>query len=108
MSAGVQSAYSTESFDYNHEMFLPKHKRKFDYSVLPLLGENLIGRIDPVMDRENEKLVINSVHIEPGAPTDKRVSSKIAEKITHLGKFLGVKEVQYTAQVPREWKNSFR
>jgi uncharacterized protein YcaQ len=77
--------------------------------VLPILwGENLIGRIDPVMDRENEKLLINSVHAEPGAPTDKGVSSKIAEKITDLGEFLGAKEVEYTAQVPRAWRNSLR
>ncbi len=94
-------------FDYNLEMFLPQHKRKFGYYVLPILwGDKLIGRIDPNMDKRNEKLVINSVHAEPGAPSDVEVSSKIAEKIEQLGEFLGAKEVAYTAGVPRVWKNS--
>ncbi len=60
------------------------------------------------MDKRKEKLVINSVHAEPGAPSDVEVSSKIAEKIEQLGEFLGAKEVAYTARVPKAWKNSLR
>jgi uncharacterized protein YcaQ len=90
-------------------MFLPKHKRKFGYYVLPILwNEKLIGRIDPVMDKENEKLLISSVHAEPGAPSDEEVSSKIAKKIANLAEFLGAKEVAYTARVPKAWKTSLR
>jgi uncharacterized protein len=96
-------------FDYNHEMFLPKHKRKYGYYVLPILwGDRLIGRIDPVMEKSKEKLMINSVHAEPRAPGDKEVASKIAEKIEKLGEFLGAKEVAYTARVPKAWKTSLR
>ncbi len=94
-------------FDYNHEMFLPEHKRKFGYYVLPILwGDRLIGRIDPRLDKENEKLIINSVHAEPGATDDKEVASKIAEKIEQLGEFLGAKQVVYTPRVPKAWKKS--
>jgi hypothetical protein len=39
------------------------------------------------MDRENRKLMINSVHAEPTAPDDKEISSKIAEKILQQGSF---------------------
>ncbi len=101
--------YRLFGFDYNLEMFLPEHKRKFGYYVLPILwGEKLIGRIDPRLDKENEKLIVNSVHAEPGATDDEEVSSKIAEKIEQLGEFLGAKEVVYTARVPRVWKSSLR
>src|SRR5881296_734195 len=67
-------------FSYVHEQFLPKAKRKFGTYVLPLLwGDRFIGRVDPKMDRESEKLLINSVHAEPGAPGDQEVSRKIGE-----------------------------
>lgn len=96
-------------FDYVHEQFLPKNKRKFGTFVLPILwGDRLIGRADLRMDRQNEKLLINSVHAERGAPGDKVVSSKIAETIDRLADFLGAKEVEYTTRVPAAWKNSLR
>jgi len=96
-------------FSYVHEQFLPKAKRKFGTYVLPILwGDRFIGRIDPKMDRESEKLLINSVHAEPGAPGDKEVSRKIGETIDQLAKFLRAKEVVYTARVPKAWRNSLR
>jgi uncharacterized protein len=96
-------------FDYNHEMFLPQNKRKFGYYVLLILwGEKFIGRVDPLMDKRNEKLMINSVHAEPGGPTDKEVSTKIAEKIEALAEFLGAKEVVYAGRVPSQWSKSLR
>ena len=96
-------------FDYVHENFLPKNKRKFGTYVLPILwGDRFIGHVDPQMDRRTEKLHINSIHAEPGAPGGKEVSSKVAETIAHLGEFLGAKEVLYTARVPKAWKSSLR
>ena len=96
-------------FDYVHENFLPKNKRKFGTYVLPILwGDRFIGRVDPKMDRENERLVVNSIHAEPGAPKDKEVALKIRETIENLAEFLGAKEVEYTARVPKAWRNSLR
>jgi uncharacterized protein YcaQ len=96
-------------FDYSHEMFLPQNKRKFGYYVLPILwGENLIGRIDPVMDRKNGRLVVNSVHAEHGGAIDQGVSTEIGEKIASLGRFLGAKDVVYKSLVPSAWKSSLR
>src|SRR5947199_5394900 len=89
--------------------FLPKNKRKFGSYVLPILwGDRFIGRVDPRMDRVNERLLINSVHAEPGAPGGKEVSLEIRETIEYLAEFLGAKEVVYTARVPRAWRNSLR
>jgi len=96
-------------FNYVHENYLPQNKRKFGSYVLPILwGDRFIGRVDPRMDRENERLLINSVHAEPGAPGGKEVSFEIRETIEHLGKFLGAKEVVYTARVPKAWRSSLR
>ena len=96
-------------FDYVHENFLPKNKRKFGTYVLPILwGDRFIGRVDPKMDRENERLVVNSIHAEPGATKDKEVALKIRGTIENLAEFLGAKEVEYTARVPKHWRNSLR
>ena len=96
-------------FDYAHEQFLPAAKRKFGTFVLPILwGERLIGRADVLMDRENRKLLVNSVHAEPGAPQDKQTSSKIGETMEELAGFLGAEAVAYTPRVPPAWKSSLR
>lgn len=96
-------------FDYVHENFLPQSKRKFGTYVLPILwGDRFIGRVDPQMDRGNEKLLIHSVHAEPGAPGGKEIALKIRETIEKLAEFLGAKEVVYTARVPKAWRNSLR
>src|SRR5207247_11060069 len=90
-----------------HEQFVPRAKRNFGPYVLPILwGERVIGRLDPQMDRKDDRLVINSVHAEPGAPRDKEVASKVAETIERLGDFLGAKEIVYSGRVPSAWKNS--
>lgn len=94
-------------FDYHLEMFFPQNKRKFGYYVLPILwGNRLIGRIDPVMEKDNKRLLINSVHEEAGAPRDKEVASKIGNAIQRLANFLGAKEVVYSSRVPAAWKGA--
>lgn len=94
-------------FDYVHEQFLPKAKRRFGTYLLPILwGERLIGRVDTEMDRTKTTLVIHSVHAEPHAPTGKEVASEIAETIARLGAFLGGTGVEYSARVPAAWRGS--
>lgn len=96
-------------FDYVLEQFLPKEKRRHGTYVLPILwGERFIGRIDPKLDKKEEKLVINSVHAEPGAPGGKEISSMVRETIERLSDFVGAKEVVYDGPVPEAWKSGLR
>ena len=96
-------------FDYVREQFLPKEKRRFGTYVLPILwGERFIGRIDPQLDRKEEKLLINSVHAEPGAPGGREISSMIGKTIDGLSDFIGAKEVVYRGPVPAAWKSALR
>ena len=96
-------------FDYVLEQFLPKEKRRFGTYVLPILwGERFIGRIDPRLDKKEEKLVINSVHAEPGAPGGKEIASMIRETIERLSDFVGAKEIVYNGPVPPSWKSALR
>lgn len=96
-------------FDYVHEQFVPEAKRKYGTYVLPILwGERFIGRIDPQMDRTKDKLLIHSVHAEPGAPPEKEVASEVSDTIDRFARFLGAKEVVYSPRVPASWKRALR
>lgn len=55
------------NFYYRVEMYTPAAKRVYGYYVLPLLhrGE-LVGRIDPKIDRKNRRFIIRALHLEDG------------------------------------------
>jgi uncharacterized protein len=55
-------------FDMFHrlEIYVPKAKRQWGYFVLPVLrGDRLVGRIDPLFDREAGVLRINAISMQP-------------------------------------------
>ena len=94
-------------FDYIREQFLPKEKRKYGTYVLPIVwGENMIGRVDPRLDKESGTLHINAVYAERGAPVDREVAEALGETISRLGKFVGARRVVYSSRVPAGWKQS--
>ncbi|HZY47705.1 MAG TPA: crosslink repair DNA glycosylase YcaQ family protein [Candidatus Bathyarchaeia archaeon] len=96
-------------FDYMHENFLPENKRKYGTFVHPILwGDRIIGRADLLKDKASGRLLVKSVHAEPGATGDKTIGSSIAETMEKFGEFLGSKEVVYTSKVPQAWKSSLR
>jgi uncharacterized protein YcaQ len=76
-------------FHYRLEMYVPKAKREYGYYVLPILhGDRLVGRIDPVFDRREGVLRVNSVHWEPGAePVD------LGSALRSLADFVGAREI---------------
>ena len=94
-------------FEYVHENFLPKDKRRFGTFVHPILWrDRFIGRTDLRMDKEKKKLTVLSVHAEPGAPSDRETGSKIEETLREFAEFLGANGVEYSSQVPTAWKGS--
>ena len=64
-----------------------------------------IGRMDPLMDRKNGKLIIKGVHAESHAPKDKDISREIRDSVEQLSEFLGAKEVVYSRKVPKYWQS---
>jgi hypothetical protein len=93
------------NFDFRIEIYTPRHKRQYGYYVLPILhGDRLIGRIDPKMDREHDRLHIHAVHAEKHAPLDRRTARAIRGAIEELATFLGATEIHFTQLVPSGWQ----
>ena len=54
-------------FYYRLEMYVPKAKREYGYYVIPILvGDRVVGRIEPVHDRKTKTLRVNGTWWEDG------------------------------------------
>ncbi|MDG6900453.1 MAG: YcaQ family DNA glycosylase [Nitrososphaerota archaeon] len=96
-------------FDYVHEQFLPQAKRRYGTYVLPILwGDRLIGRVDMLMDKKQNRLLVNSAHAEPGAPSGREVGEDIGGAVQRLADFLGAREAVYSSRVPSKWREALR
>ena len=69
-------------FHYRLEMYVPKAHREYGYYVLPILvGDRLVGRVEPRFDRKTRKLEVL------GAWGD---TSRLDEALAELAAFLHV------------------
>ena len=88
-------------FEYTSEIYVPASRRRFGYYVLPILwGDRFVGRIDPRFDRRTERLVVNSIHREPGIPEAGEVPRRLKDKVEELADFLGARGIEYSRIVP--------
>jgi uncharacterized protein YcaQ len=80
-------------FHYRIQIYVPAAKRPYGYYVMPLLdGERIIARIDPVLDRRANRLVVKAVHREPGS-TARAVDGALRGSLSDLAGFLGAGSV---------------
>ena len=68
---------------------------------MPILhGDQLIGRLDPKLERQQARLSINAVYFEPDIPLAAEVVSGVVQAINELGDFVGASEIVYGEPVP--------
>lgn len=95
-------------FDFTIEIYVPKAKRRYGYYVLSVLdGDRLVARIDPKMDRKDQRLTVNAIHAEPGFETRPAVAKRTRHAIEELAHWLGATDIDHGA-VPQAWRPSFR
>jgi uncharacterized protein YcaQ len=94
-------------FRYRLEMFVPKAKREYGYYVLPILrGAELVGRVEPVLERRTGRLSVPGVWAQPGAAAD--TGPGIRRALEGLAAWLGAKEIRLGRRVPRMWASALR
>jgi uncharacterized protein YcaQ len=91
-------------FFYRSEIYTPKAKRQYGYYTMPILhGEQLVGRLDPAMDRKNKLLNVHSLHLEPGVEPSAELGTGIAQSLQSLAGFLGAEEIVLGADTQKAW-----
>jgi len=85
---------------YRIEIYVPRVKREYGYFAMPILhNDELIGRIDPRVDREQDAFVVNAVHLEPGTKRDRATGRAVARALDDLAQFTGMSRVRVPAGV---------
>ena len=79
------------NFHYRIEIYTPKEKRKFGYYVLPfMMNGQLVGRVDLKADRENSKLLVQSVHTERGVKRS-AINDALTAELRLMAGWLGLR-----------------
>ena len=93
-------------FHFRMEIYVPKAARRYGYYVLPVLnGDQLIGRVDPALDRATGRLVVHAIHPEPDAPA--AAGPAVATALQALASFLGATGVDLRQPPPPAWRTGF-
>jgi uncharacterized protein YcaQ len=104
-------------FDYTWEVYVPAHKRRWGYYVLPILyGDELVARLDPKLDRTTMTLEIKGFWHEGNAPVKSAdFADALAKGLVRFSKFLGSRKITMDAiqpvrlrkEVQKQLKTSF-
>lgn len=87
-------------FNYQLELYVPKHKRVHGYYTMPVLaGGRLIGRVDPA--REGTTLVARKLSLEPGL-TSARWVEAMREALWSAAAWVGCDNVRVEHTDPPE------
>lgn len=98
----------SEIFDFNYawEVYKVPEKRVYGYYVMPILyGTRFIGRLDPKLDRQNKRMIINSLLLEEN-DLDKSFISELATTIQRFLKFHDASHLSIKKTQPKELKDA--
>ena len=69
-------------FDYTIECYVPDHKRRYGYFVLPILHRGrLVGRLDAKAHRVSGEFEVKAIYLEPEVEPDEALAADLAAAI---------------------------
>jgi uncharacterized protein YcaQ len=81
---------------YRMEIYVPKHLRVRGFWAMPILhGNQLIGTVDPKVDRQRGVLEVVTFRLERDAPRDRTTRRAIEDAVDDLAAFTGAREVSW-------------
>ena len=86
-------------FDYIWEVYVPEHKRRWGYYVLPVLyGDRLVGRIEPRFDKSAKALTIVGLWWEEGFKprASDRFVPVMRDALMAYGRFVGATKIAWS------------
>jgi uncharacterized protein len=91
------------AFDYRLECYTPAAKRQHGYFVLPILHRgNLVGRLDPKAHRQEGRLEIKSLRLEPNVRLSDELVSGIADALVRFASWHKTPEVTIQRSSPAQ------
>ena len=81
-------------FHYRWEVYIPAAKRRFGVYAMPvLMGDRLVGRIDPEVRRGQEMLVVHNTEWEQSIRATPAFRAAVSDAVRQWGETLGVAQV---------------
>ena len=97
----------SEIFDFNYswEVYKPPEKRIYGYYTMPILyGTRFIGRLDPKLDRQNRKMIINSIVLEEKDFDRDSLVDELAAALQRFLKLHDVSQINLKKTQPKDLK----
>jgi uncharacterized protein YcaQ len=83
------------------EAYVVPEKRRYGYYTLAILHRGqIVGRLDPKMDRATQQLLIRGVYLEPGVAVSAPLLDGLAETLRDLARFLGATKISVERSEP--------
>jgi uncharacterized protein YcaQ len=83
------------------EAYIVPEKRRYGYYSLAILHRGqIVGRLDPKMDRTAGQLLIRGVYLDPDVAVDAPLLEGLAETLRDLARFLGATSIKVERSEP--------
>ena len=97
------------NFDYKMESFTPARDRKYGYYCLPILYKgDLIGRLDPKAHRNDKKMEIKNIYLEPGIDLTQDLIETIKTTLVNFTRWHGMEQIEIKASDPPKLQGALR
>jgi uncharacterized protein YcaQ len=91
-------------FRQSLEAYLPAAKRTYGYFTLPILHKDLlVGRIDPKLERKENRLIIKTLYLEPGVQPEHELVLAIAASLRDFMIFHKATDLTIDRSEPHEF-----